>query len=316
MELRLDTGSAELLQRRIEEAVAGSGPVLRPALLPVLRRPGKRLRPALLLATAGERLDRKRITCAAAVELLHISSLIHDDLMDGSPQRGGVRSVHVTHGPGLAIVAGDLLMAESIAALGEVDPRCASAGLWAYTEMCRGQAGEAGARGRFIDVAEHLEILSGKTAALLSAACSIGAALAGTPTEPAARFGRSLGMLFQIVDDLIDLCAVAAVAAKPVGQDLANGVYTLPVLLAARRLGGTFTDMVERGDLDGARDLARGGEVLAEVLEYGRRYAAAAEASLHELPARPVLAALPGRLLERATMLRASVLPVAVPAAR
>ncbi|GLW33342.1 polyprenyl synthetase family protein [Actinoplanes regularis] len=316
MEIGLDIRSAELLQRRIEEAVQGSGPVLRPVLLPVLRRPAKRLRPALLLAMAGERRDRAAISCAAAVELLHISSLVHDDLMDEAPQRGGVRSVHVTHGAGMAIVAGDLLVAESIAALGEVDPRCATDGLRAYAEMCRGQAGEVDAQGRFIDVDEHLEILSGKTAALLSAACSIGAVLAGDPAGPAARFGRSLGMLFQIVDDLIDLCATAAEAGKPVGQDLANGVYTLPALLAARRYGTAFTEALDSGELDAARDLAREGGILAEVLRYARGYATAAEESLCELPARPGLAVLPGELFERATRLCTSVQRATVPAVR
>ncbi|MEU4221895.1 polyprenyl synthetase family protein [Actinoplanes sp. NPDC026623] len=314
MELCLDIRTAGLLQRRLEEAVRGAGPVLRPVLLPVLHRPAKRLRPALLLAMAGGRRDRAAISCAAAIELLHLSSLIHDDLMDESPQRGGLRSVHVTHGPGMAIVAGDLLVAEAIAALGEVDPRCAADGLRAYAEMCRGQAGEIDAQRQLIDVDRHLEILAGKTGALLSAACSIGAVLGGGPSEPAARFGMSVGMLFQIVDDLLDLCATAAEAGKPVGQDLANGVYTLPSLLAARHHGSAFADVLDRGDLEAAAEMAGEGEILAEVLHYARHYAAVAEASLRELPARPVLAALPDELLERATMMRASALRPTAPA--
>jgi len=316
MELRLDIRSAELLQRRLEDVVRGSGPVLGPVLLPIVRRPAKRLRPALLLAMAGDRRDRAAIGCAAAVELLHLSSLIHDDLMDEAPQRGGTRSVHVTHGAGMAIVAGDLLVAEAISALGEVDPGCAADGLRAYAGMCRGQAGEVDAQGRFIGVDEHLDILAGKTGALLAASCSIGARLAGTPSGPAARFGESVGVLFQIVDDLLDLCATAAQAGKPVGQDLANGVYTLPALLAARHHGTAFTGELDRGDLDAAREMAADGAILGEVLQYARRCAAAAEESLRELPARPGLSALAGELLERATMIRAAARRATVPVPR
>jgi geranylgeranyl pyrophosphate synthase len=290
--------------------------VLRPVLLPVLRRPAKRLRPALLLALAGGRIDRAAISCAAAVELLHLSSLIHDDLMDEAVQRGGTRSVHVTHGAGMAIVAGDLLVAEAIAALGEVDPRCAAEGLRAYAEMCRGQAGELHAQNRLIEVDRHLEILAGKTGALLSASCSIGAVLADIPSGPAARFGQAVGVLFQIVDDLLDLCATAADAGKPVGQDLVNGVYTLPALLAARRHGRAFTDELERGDLAAVREMAGDGAILAEVLHHARRYAVVAEESVRRLPAHPALTALPGELLERATMIRASALRTTAQAAR
>ncbi|MEV6303137.1 polyprenyl synthetase family protein [Actinoplanes sp. NPDC051861] len=301
---------AEALEKRLDEIVQTSGPVLGKVLDPVLRRRGKRLRPRLLLAIAGEAAGSPAITCAAGVELLHLSSLIHDDLMDQAPARGGAPAVHAAHGPAMAVVSGDFLVAAGIGALSSADDgRPAAAGLRAYADMCRGQAMETASRHRLLDVDDYLRVIAGKTGALFRAACLIGARLAGldrAKVARAGRFGLAAGVLYQLVDDLLDLCATSAETGKPVGQDLANGVYTLPALLASRRYGGAFTRHLGRGP-DGlavARDMATREDVLIEVAGYARRYAAVAERGADALPPGPVrdrLTELPGRLLDRVT---------------
>lgn len=315
----VDAQLSEALESRLGEIARTSGPALTAVLTPVLQRPGKRMRPRLLLALAGDRAGPAAINCAAGVELLHQSSLIHDDLMDQAPLRGGTPAVHAVHGPAMAVVAGDFLVAAGMEALASMDGRHATAGLRAYTEMCRGQALETASRYRLLEVDEYLGVIAGKTGALIRAACTIGAQLAGlnpARVARAGRFGLALGVLYQLVDDLLDLCATPAQAGKPVGQDLANGIYTLPALLAARRHGNAFTEQLRRGaaGLAAARDMAAHGEILAEAALYAGRYAMTAERSAGALPPGPVrdwLAELPGRLLDRAM-----AGPVAAQAAR
>jgi geranylgeranyl pyrophosphate synthase len=317
MDLGLDPALRVRLQQRLEELIQPAGPSLGTVLTPILRRPAKRIRPALLLTVAdsGGTLFRSGIvadalTCAAALELLHQSSLIHDDLMDDAPSRGNLPTVHHTHSSGLALVAGDYLVGAAGAALCDVDVEAARDGLRAYREMCRGQALETVSRHNVIDVERHLEILRGKTGALLRAACTLGARLADLgpqATTAYGEYGLSFGTLFQIVDDLLDLVSTPDLAGKPIGQDLPNGVYTLPVLLAARRYGDSFTRHLKPGDHElsaaRARTMARRDVVLAEVLAYACQCATAAQDSLRDVPDSPVrtrLAALPFTFLERA----------------
>ncbi|MFF0234370.1 polyprenyl synthetase family protein [Micromonospora sp. NPDC005254] len=315
----VDARLSEALESRLGEIARTSGPALTAVLTPVLQRRGKRMRPRLLLALAGDRAGPAALTCAAGVELLHQSSLIHDDLMDRASLRGGTPAVHAVHGSAMAVVAGDFLVAAGLEALASVDGRHATAGLQAYTDMCRGQALETASRYRLLEVDEHLGVVAGKTGALIRGACTIGARLAGLDparVAKAGRFGLALGVLYQLVDDLLDLCGTPAQAGKPVGQDLANGVYTLPALLAARLHGRAFTEQLGRGaaGLAAARDMAAHGDILAEATRYARRYATTAERSAGALPPGPVrdwLAKLPDRLLDRAM-----AGPVAAQAAR
>jgi len=309
MDLKIGGLPADALEDRLDHVALTSGSALCDVLAPVLRRPGKRMRPRLLLTVAGDQPGAAALTCAAGIEFLHQSSLIHDDLMDQAPLRGDVPTVHSAHGAGMAVVAGDFLVAAGIEALASVDARHAAIGLRAYADMCRGQALETTSRHQILDVEKHLGILADKTGALIGAACMIGAQLAdldSARTTQVGRFGLALGVLYQLVDDLFDLCATAAEAGKPVGQDLANGIYTLPILLAARRHGDAFTRHLDRGPagLDAARDLATRPEILDEVTKYAQRYAAIAERNSPALPPGAVasqLTVLPGRLVGRVT---------------
>ena len=169
-----------------------------------------------------------------SVELVHLGSLYHDDVMDEADTRRSVESVNARWGNLQAILAGDFLLArasEIAASLGtEV------AGLLAATigRLCEGQIGELrrtynAARTE----AEYLESIDGKTASLFSTAARIGALVGGLDrpdVEALTSFGHAFGMAFQIVDDVLDLTATEAQLGKPAGHDLVEGVYTLPVI--------------------------------------------------------------------------------------
>jgi heptaprenyl diphosphate synthase len=200
---------------------------------------GKRVRPALALAaaTAGDRrATGDDLLGGVCVELVHLASLYHDDVMDEATMRRNVPSVNARWGNLVAIVAGDYLLARSAEIAAGLGAEIA--GLLARTlgDLCRGQVTEVQAAYRTDrSEADYLATIDGKTAALMATSCRIGALTAGLPPEEVealTRFGQRFGMVFQLRDDVLDVIGTEAELGKPAGQDLAEGIYTLPVLLA------------------------------------------------------------------------------------
>jgi heptaprenyl diphosphate synthase len=202
---------------------------------------GKRLRPMLALASAtgGARpASEEDLLGGVALELMHLASLYHDDVMDEAEVRRNVDSVNARYGNLIAIVAGDYLMARS--ATIAADLGSPAAGLLARTLawLTRGQVSEV--RTAFSverTEADYFEAIEGKTASLMSSSCRMGALTAGLgPDESAAlsEFGRCFGMVYQLRDDILDVVATDNQLGKPAGQDLAEGVYNLPTLFALR----------------------------------------------------------------------------------
>ncbi len=212
---------------------------------------GKRLRPVLALAVhdvlGGSRVPREEVAeAAAALELVHTYSLIHDDLpcMDDDALRRGKPTCHVVHGEAMALLAGDALqslgfevLASRPAGEGSAASRAEAVLLLARAIGAGGMAGgqaldlAASGHGREeLRTAEMLkEIHEKKTGRLLAASCELGAVLAGASArrrDAAARFGDSLGVLFQIADDLLDVTATSAVLGKSVGKDEAQEKLT------------------------------------------------------------------------------------------
>jgi len=203
---------------------------------------GKRVRPTLALGAAYAATDAdgpaaaEAVTGAVAVELVHLGSLYHDDVIDEAETRRGVPSVNARWSNIVAILSGDFLLARasSLAASLGADV----AGLLADTigELCRGQVLELQ---HLFDVDRSEEgyasAIEGKTASLFAASCRIGGMVTGAD-EPGldalTRYGHHLGLCFQIVDDVLDITATDDALGKPAGQDLVEGVYTLPVIYA------------------------------------------------------------------------------------
>ncbi|RVX45900.1 heptaprenyl diphosphate synthase/octaprenyl-diphosphate synthase [Nonomuraea polychroma] len=201
---------------------------------------GKRLRPALTLATSialGKAPDRRVITAAACVELVHAGSLVHDDLMDRATQRRGMPTLNAELGDGKALVIGDFMLARAgLAAITAVSRPVAEVLAATVVELAEGQFLETTDLFNVDRTQESaLRSITGKTAALFRAGCLVAAVCAQASPEDRARmaaYGEKFGLIFQILDDLLDLTATSEQLGKPAGNDLRQGVYSLPLLMA------------------------------------------------------------------------------------
>lgn len=290
------------VEQRLLDAVSTTDPFLTEIATHLITAGGKRVRPGFGIAAAATALtvdapaSEEAITGGVAVELVHLGSLYHDDVMDEADVRRTVDSVNARWGNLKAILAGDFLLArasELAASLGvEV------AGLLANTisRLCEGQLLELQ---HAFDVERteplYLRSIEGKTASLLASSCRIGGLVAGVPrdnVEALTTFGHSYGMAFQIVDDVLDLVASEAQLGKPAGHDLEEGVYTLPVLLTLdgpngaelRSLLGGPVDPTQR---DRAAELVRDGDGIERAIRQATGYADRGRAALSTLPASP-----------------------------
>jgi heptaprenyl diphosphate synthase len=259
---------------------------------------GKRLRPALVIAAAEACATtggtaREVIQGGVAVELVHLGSLYHDDVMDDAQYRRGVQSVNARWGNLVAILAGDFLLArasEIAASLGtEV------AGLLARTigRLCEGEVAQlryAFDCNRPEDA--YFASIAGKTASLMSTSARIGGLVAGAPPrwiDALTDYGNSVGVAFQIWDDVMDLTSTDGHLGKPAGHDMVEGTYTLPVLKALavdgvgedlRALLGGPLDPPAR---DKARDLVLSTPAVAASVSAARRWADTASSALAPL---------------------------------
>ena len=261
---------------------------------------GKRLRPVLAVAAAQVGTDSpvslEVIHGAISCELVHLGSLYHDDVMDESTTRRGVETVNAKWGNLQAIVAGDFLLArasEIAASLGnEVS------GLLARTigRLCEGQVEELRHtydRGR--TVPSYLVSIQGKTASLFATSARIGSLMAGHSrqvTDTITNIADAYGMVFQIVDDVLDVVSTDEQLGKPAGHDMEEGVYTLPVLLTlavdsaeSRELYDLLGSPLTAKERTKALKIVRNGGGLAAALDSARNYVAIAEAECAKLPA-------------------------------
>ncbi|HSX08269.1 MAG TPA: polyprenyl synthetase family protein [Candidatus Saccharimonadales bacterium] len=211
---------------------------LRVPLQRLLQVRGKRLRPALVIASAracGAAVNERVIGAAAAVELLHIASLVHDDIIDRAATRWNVPTISEREGVDAAILAGDFLFAKACARAAAVDGEVAALLAHAFAFLSAAEAQEAADQYNPERTRDSLDqVLHDKTARLLGAACQIGGICAGatkTQQRALARYGEAFGMVFQYADDVLDFLADPALLGKPIGTDVRDGVYTLPLLL-------------------------------------------------------------------------------------
>lgn len=202
---------------------------------------GKLLRPTLLLLShrVSGGGDPRAVTLAAIVELVHLATLVHDDAVDHSVLRRGLPTVNALWNHQTAVIMGDYLYSRSISALADLGRIDFIAVLSrAANEMSVGELRQLSSCDALqFSEQDYNRLISSKTASLMSAACALGAALAGEQhREPLARFGHALGMAFQIVDDLLDYTESEAVVGKPTGQDLREHKVTLPLIAAMREM--------------------------------------------------------------------------------
>jgi heptaprenyl diphosphate synthase len=286
----------ERVEVELRMAVSSEDPFLTTVAGHLIDAGGKRLRPALTLAAAaagGVGATPSVVLGACAVELVHLGSLYHDDVMDEATTRRNTQSVNAKWGNLVAILAGDYLLAkasEIAASLGtEV------AGLLAATigRLCEGQVLELQQAFQLNRTeSAYLASIEGKTASLLASSCRIGGLCAGLPThavDALTKFGRAFGVVFQIVDDIGDLVLSEEDLGKPAGNDLVEGVYTLPVLRAlsvpqaGSELRALLGGPIGRPDADKARAIIRSSGAIEASVIVGRRYADQAADALSTL---------------------------------
>ncbi len=260
------------LEERLAETVQTHPGLVAAVSSDALSAGGKRLRPLLVFLATPPRA-RPSVAAGVAVELVHMATLVHDDLIDGAEFRRGRASAWSAYGSGAARATGDYLFARAFAELTATgDPKAVS--LLADAALCLAR-GEAMQRRQAHDpettVAAYLERCALKTGKLFEAACLLGA---GADRDDVGEFGLALGIAFQITDDVLDCAGETIETGKIAGVDLREGTPTLPLILAARE-DEVVRQALAGGPLDGAllRVAASGAlERSREVaLDYARR---------------------------------------------
>jgi octaprenyl-diphosphate synthase len=298
----------EEVERVLARALSSDAPAVARLVEHLAHYRGKRLRPLLLLlaARACGRVTPQHHTLAAAVEMVHTATLVHDDVLDGAQTRRHARTVNAAWGNQTSILLGDLLFARALLLTAQVDLEACRVIGSATDRVCAGELLQISHRGDLgLDEATYFAIIDGKTAELTACCTRLGSLYAGAAPEVVERlaaYGRFLGQAFQVADDLLDLVGEERTAGKTLGTDLEQQKLTLPLIHLLDRLPAAEADAVRhllRAPGPRQREqlqpyLARTGSI-----GYARRraeeLAAKARAALDVLPAsesRSVLAQL------------------------
>jgi heptaprenyl diphosphate synthase len=296
-----------LVEEYLRTQVASEQPFVRETSRYLIDAGGKRFRPMLLLlcgmAGGADSTHPDLVSAATIVELVHLSTLYHDDVIDAADIRRGAAAAHVKWSNTVAILTGDFLLArasELSAALGVEVTRIMARTI---ADLCQGQirevhgSAEAAAHGtgHLRPTREHyLTVIGEKTASLIAASCRLGALLSKQPPESSeilTDYGWRLGMSFQLADDLLDITSDRAESGKPPGTDLREGVRTLPVLLALEAEGADseLARLIEdptEGHVGRALALLRRHPAIELARDTARMEAAKAKLALQELAAR------------------------------
>ncbi|HEY2557022.1 MAG TPA: polyprenyl synthetase family protein [Diaminobutyricibacter sp.] len=281
----------------------------------LLEAGGKRVRPMLTLLTAqlGDGNTPEVLTAAEAIEITHLASLYHDDVMDEAQMRRGVPSAQHVWGNSVAVLTGDLLFARASKMVASLGERAITLQADTFERLCLGQLHETiGPREGEDPIEHYLTVLADKTGSLIAAAAQMGVAFSGAPSEyeePVVVFGEKVGVAFQLIDDVIDLSGAASETGKTPGTDLRAGVATLPLLLLRERavtdpearvlLDRLERDVIGTGDDGPASPQAiaaiaalREHDVTRETLDEAHRWAREAVEAIEPLPEGPVKKAL------------------------
>jgi heptaprenyl diphosphate synthase len=286
-------GDLVRVEERLHRAVRAEDRFLGEVAGHLLGAGGKRLRPALSLCAgyaargADGPAGPEVVTGGSAVELVHLGSLYHDDVIDEAETRRGVPSVNARWSNIVAILAGDYLLAQASSLAASLGAEVA--GLLASTigELCRGQVLELQ---HLFDAdrteESYLSAIEGKTASLMATACRIGAMVSDVSADSLdalTQFGHHLGMCFQVVDDVLDVTATEAELGKPTGNDVHEGVYTLPVIYAlasSDELRSLLGRKLEWPEVRHAVDLIATSEVVDASMTVARTHASKASEAL------------------------------------
>lgn len=273
------------VEERIREQAGEFDPAVAGYIAYACESNGKRLRPALALLSAGAtgEIRSTHLELAVVLELIHAATLVHDDIMDGAEKRRGEPTANARWGNAITVLLGDCLFAHALKistnfADGEVSRRLAAAA----SEVCSGEIIQTQRRFDLkLSIADYLKIIDMKTAALFSVATELGAFLNEAKPETISsfkRFGKKLGIAYQIYDDCLDLAGDEAAAGKTLGTDLQKGKLTLPILHLLQAASSSEHEQLssvilsgEVEDLASLRDLAVDGGAMQISIDTARR---------------------------------------------
>ncbi|WP_061961020.1 polyprenyl synthetase family protein [Demequina flava] len=266
------TPRLEIVEERLRDAVGQADSLADSTSKHLVNAGGKRLRPMLTLLTAqlGDGARPEIVEASVVVELTHLATLYHDDVMDSAPTRRGAPAAHEVWGNSVAILTGDLLFARASRVVAGLGPEAVRIQAQTFERLCLGQLHETVGPQEGDDPVEHyIQVLADKTGSLIATSARFGALFAGCDpmtVERVTRYGELAGVAFQLADDVIDVRSSAEETGKTPGTDLREGVPTMPVLLLRERIAagrGTADDEKLLADIDG--DLTSD-EALADVV--------------------------------------------------
>jgi len=279
----------------LRDTVKSDYPFVTETSLHLVDAGGKRFRPLLVLLAAhfGDAGAPGVLPAAVVVELTHLATLYHDDVMDDAPMRRGAVSANNKWGNSIAILTGDFLFAKASQLLADLGPECVRIQARTFERLVHGQIRETAGPEPSVDpVEDHLRVLADKTGSLIGTCGRFGAMLSGADegvTETLCRFGEKIGVAFQLSDDLLDVASDAGQSGKAPGTDLRAGVRTLPVLYALAS-GDEFVvtalsrDLGSDDALAAALDALRAHPAMAQARTVLHGWADSARAELAGLP--------------------------------
>jgi heptaprenyl diphosphate synthase len=287
----------EEVERALAEAVRSESELLVDTAGYLLAAGGKRFRPMLVLLAGhfGDPADPRLVPGAVAIELTHLATLYHDDVIDEADFRRGIPSVNARWDNTVAILTGDYLFARASDISAELGAEVTRLLARTIALVCEGQIREVGMAGRLdVGEAEYMETIRRKTASLIATSCRLGGMLSGAAPEIVEvldRFGAALGMGFQLSDDIMDVIATEGELGKEPGVDMREGVYTLPVLhaLSTGERRQELADLLGPGPPEGERleralDIVRADGSLSRAREAVTREVRGARSFAEQLP--------------------------------
>ena len=303
------TADMARVESELRDAVASEDQFVADASRYLVEAGGKRFRPLLVLLAAqfGDPDAWGVVPAGVVVELTHLATLYHDDVMDEAQLRRGAQSANARWDNTIAILTGDFLFARSSRILADLGPEAVRIQAHTFERLCTGQIRETiGPREGQDPVAHHLDVVADKTGSLIAASGRYGALMAGAPTdvvEIMTQFGERIGVAFQLADDLVDITSESMQSGKTPGTDLREGIPTLAALVAltsADPADARLQDLVSRPLPDDAEhaealELLRAHSALDVARAEARRWSDLARECLEPLPAgsaRDVLALL------------------------
>ena len=247
--LKTIEASLERVELALLKATEHTDPIASVAARHLVEAGGKRMRPVLVLLAAqfGDADSQDVIDAAVVVELTHLATLYHDDVMDNAPTRRGVATAQNIWGNNVAILTGDLLFARASQIVSRLGEKALTLQADTFERLCLGQLHETIGPHEGDDPIDHyIQVLADKTGSLISAAAQMGVLFSNAPAEfgePLRVFGEKVGVAFQLIDDVIDISEKGPSGKTP-GTDLRAGVPTLPVLLL-RKAAATDSEAAE-----------------------------------------------------------------------